>query len=102
MSNSENPSTPAGNKTVFCTRLKKEAPALVEAPMPGKLGQEILSKVSEEAWNEWREMQLKIVNEYRLDLSEKEHRKILAQQMRSFLGLDGDAQETMHVGTPTY
>jgi Fe-S cluster biosynthesis and repair protein YggX len=50
-------------------------------------------------------MQIKIINEYRLDLSEAEARKTLMQQMRNFLSLDeknGEAKDVLHVGTPTH
>ncbi len=89
-------------RTVICAKLKKEAPALREPPLFGKLGKEVFAKVSAEAWAEWVEMQLKIVNEYHLDLSEKEHRKVLEKQMRAFLELDDDASgAVLEVGTPT-
>ena len=85
---------------VFCKRLKRQAEGLDEPPMFGKLGREIYENVSQEAWAEWQDMQLKIVNEYRLDLSEKEARAMLTKQMRVFLGLDEDG-EVLAVGTPT-
>ena len=92
----------AMSRTVNCTKLGKEAPGLEEPPMLGALGQEIFDNVSQEAWDEWAEMQLKIVNEYHLDLSEKAHRKTLEKQLRAFLALDGgDASDVMEVGTPT-
>lgn len=90
-------------RTVVCSKLKKEAPALREPPLFGKLGKEVFANVSAEAWAEWVEMQLKIVNEYHLDLSEKEHRKVLEKQMRAFLELDDGASDgaVLEVGTPT-
>ena len=92
------------SRIVYCYYFKKEAPGLDKPPFPGPVGEEIFSKVSETAWNEWREMQTKIINEYRLDLSESEDRKKLMQQMRNFLLLDGDneKQDVLHVGTPTH
>lgn len=87
-------------RKVFCKRLKREAEGLDEPPMFGKLGREIYEHVSQEAWAEWQDMQLKIVNEYHLDLSDKDARKMLAKQMRVFLGLDEDG-EVVSVGTPT-
>lgn len=87
---------------VFDKRLKQEAEALPEAPLSGKLGQEVLAHVGRESWAEWEEMQLKIVNEYHLDLSEKAHRKKLIEQLRVFLCLDDDQQAAaLEVGTPT-
>ena len=74
---------------------------LESAPFPGKLGEEILNKVSAEDWAAWRDMQTKIINEYRLDLSELTDRQKLLKQMRSFLKLDGQSEEIFRVGTPT-
>jgi Fe-S cluster biosynthesis and repair protein YggX len=88
-------------REVFCKRLKREAEGLSEPPLYGKVGREIFEHVSQEAWTEWEEMQLKIVNEYHLDLSDKAARKTLTKQMRIFLGLDeADGDDVMLVGTP--
>lgn len=87
-------------RVVFCARKRQEAEGLEAPPMFGKVGQEIFDHVSKEAWSEWQDMQLKIVNEYRLDLSEKNARQMLLRQMRVFLGLD-DEGDMLHVGTPT-
>ena len=73
---------------VYCYHLKKEAEGLEEAPLPGPLGNEILARVSQEAWAEWEEQQIKLVNEYRLDLCKREDRERLVVQLRDFLGLE--------------
>ena len=73
---------------------------LESAPFPGALGEEILAKVSLEMWDSWRDMQTKIINEYRLDLSEANDRQTLLKQMRTFLKLDGAADSVLEVGTP--
>lgn len=70
------------------------------ALFPGKLGEEIAQKVSAEDWADWRDMQTKIINEYRLDLSEASDRAKLLKQMRSFLKLDAHGEEVLSVGTP--
>lgn len=75
-------------KTVFCARLKREMTALDKAPMPGDIGAVILHHVSEEAWNEWLEAQIKIINEERLDLSDEKAQRLLYQQMVQFLGIE--------------
>ena len=86
-------------RTVMCSRLGKEAEGLEQPPFAGPIGQEIFDNVSKEAWDEWREMQTKIINEYRLDLSEPESRVTLLEQMRSFLKLSGKSN-VLSVGTP--
>lgn len=71
--------------TVFCRHFKTEKPGLKKPPLPGPLGQILMDNVSEEAWNEWLEAQIKIINEERLDLSEEKAQKRLFQQMAEFL-----------------
>lgn len=91
------------SRIIYCCYLKKEAEGLVDLPFPGPIGEEIFTKVSAVAWSEWREMQTKIINEYRLDLSEATDRQKLFDQMRTFLRLDGDLnqKDVLRVGTPT-
>ncbi len=62
---------------------------------------EIKAKVSQEEWDAWRDMQTKIINEYRLDLSEAADRQKLMKQMLIFFGLDKDTGSKLEVGTPT-
>lgn len=70
-------------------------------PFNSPLGQEIFAKVSQEEWDNWRDMQTKIINEYRLDLSEAADREKLLKQMRLFLKLDSSSSEqVLAVGTP--
>ncbi len=74
-------------KTVFCKRLGHELPALEHAPMTGEMGQIIWDNISAEAWNEWLETEIKIINEERLDLSEEKAQQRLFEQMINFLNL---------------
>ncbi|MES2503891.1 MAG: Fe(2+)-trafficking protein [Myxococcota bacterium] len=69
-------------------------------PFGGPLGQEIFEKISQEEWDGWRDMQTKIINEYRLDLSEPADRQKLMKQMRLFLKLDQSSEAVLEVGTP--
>ena len=76
-------------RTVHCAKLKKDAPGLEKAPLPGELGKKIFESVSEEAWGMWLEHQKMLMNEYRIDLSDKSSRQILKQQMEQFFFGDG-------------
>lgn len=78
--------------TVFCTHFKKELPSLKSAPLKGPLGDLVVRHVSEEAWQEWLEAQIKIINEERLDLSEEIAQERLYNQMVTFLGLPDSLQ----------
>ena len=86
-------------RTINCSHLGHEAEGLEAPPFAGPIGQEIFDNVSKEAWAAWLEMQTKIINEYRLDLSEPESRETLMAQMRAFLKLKAGA-EVLSVGTP--
>jgi Fe-S cluster biosynthesis and repair protein YggX len=76
-------------RMVQCQKLKKEAPGLEKPPFPGELGKRIFEGVSEEAWGLWLEHQKMLMNEYRIDLSDKSSRQILKQQMQEFFFGDG-------------
>lgn len=79
-------------RTVFCAKYQKELPGLEKAPFAGDVGKEIFEKVSQQAWAEWRDdMQIKVLNEYRLNMGDKKDYDVLVQQMLTFLGLRGGA-----------
>jgi Fe-S cluster biosynthesis and repair protein YggX len=76
-------------RMVQCVKLSKELPALEKAPMPGELGKRIFEHVSAEAWEMWLEHQKMIMNEYRIDLSDKSSRQILKTQCEQFFFGEG-------------
>lgn len=68
-----------------------ESVGLDSPPFNGQLGQEIFERVSKKAWLEWRDdYQIKVLNEFRLNLAAKEDYKKLQDHMRKFLGLDSN------------
>ncbi len=73
---------------IFCKRLKEELEALPDAPLAGPIGQLILSNISAIAYNDWLELQMKIINEERLDLSEEAAQERLFRQMVAYLNLE--------------
>ena len=70
--------------TVFCKKFKKELPALKLPPMPGQKGQDLLSSVSQKAWDEWKSHQTTLINEKRLDMSNVYSRQWLMSQMDKY------------------
>lgn len=75
-------------RIIYCSKLQKEAPGLVSPPFEGDLGREIFEKVSEQAWYLWQEdAQIKVINEYRLNLADPDQYQIFLDQMRSYLNL---------------
>lgn len=75
---------------VKCVRCGQEREALPRPPWPGPDGVEIQQKVCASCWGEWRLMEVKVINEYRLNLSMPEHADALDKQMRLYLGLATD------------
>ncbi len=76
----------AGRK-VKCVKLGKELPGLEKPPFSGELGRLIYENVSREAWEMWNDMQIKILNEYRLNMGNKRDYEVLLEQMQLFLNL---------------
>ena len=71
-------------RTVQCVILKKEAEGLEYPPVPGPLGQKIYDSVSQEAWNQWTQLQTMLINEYRLNLADERAQKLLMEKMEEF------------------
>jgi Fe-S cluster biosynthesis and repair protein YggX len=79
-------------RTVNCVKLKREAEGLDYPPYPGDLGARIWREISKEAWEEWKQVQTRLVNENRLNLADARARKYLQQQMERFLFEDGSVE----------
>jgi len=78
--------------TVFCKKYQKELPAMKVPPLPGPQGKELMETVSQKALDAWREHQTMLINERRLDLSVKENRSWLLQEMLKFFD-DGEVAQ---------
>ncbi len=76
-------------RKVFCAKLKTELPGLKETPFDNPLGQRIYENVSEEAWKQWVERMKMIMNEYRLNLSNKDAQEFLMKQMEEYFFGEG-------------
>ena len=74
---------------VKCVKLGQELPGIVYKPFNNDLGQRIYDNVSQQAWMSWVEFSKKIVNEYRLDLTQKKAHDVLKEQCEQFLFGDG-------------
>lgn len=73
---------------MFCQKLKKEGLPMAFAPFPGDFGQKILLNISKEGWDLWLNHQTILINEYRLNMLEKDARDFLKQEMEKFLFAD--------------
>ena len=65
-------------------KLGREAEGLPRPPLPGALGQRIFENVSKQAWQDWVAHQTRLINEYRLVLSEAKSRAFLAEELEKF------------------
>lgn len=75
---------------VFCQVLKREAPALEEAPYPGELGQRIVENISAEGWRQWLERLTTIINENRLSTADPRNLDMIEEHMIGFLFDEGN------------
>ena len=77
------------SRQVNCKKLGKALPGLEKPPFSGPIGQRIFDHISEEAWRMWRDdMQIKVLNEYRLNMGNAKDYQVLVEQMLAFLNLN--------------
>lgn len=79
------------SRLVACAKLGATLPGLAYKPFADALGQRIYDSISQDAWAQWIEHSKKIVNEYRLDLTQKKAHDQLKSQCENFLFGDGSA-----------
>ncbi|HLS42871.1 MAG TPA: oxidative damage protection protein [Paenalcaligenes sp.] len=87
-------------RMVDCVKLKKQAEGLEFPPYPGDLGVKIWRSISKEAWNNWMDIQTRLVNENRLNLADSRARKYLTEQMQRFLFEDVNVEADGFVPPP--
>jgi len=78
-------------RMVKCVKFQKEMPGLEEPPFDNDLGQRIYQNVSKDAWKLWLEHLKMIVNEYRLNLIDRDAQRIVQQQMEEYFFGEGAA-----------
>ena len=73
-----------------CTRCESAIPG-VEGfiPFVGELKARIAAEICNGCWLEWKDLQIKIINEYKLHMGEPEHRKVLDDHANKFFRFDG-------------
>ena len=87
------------SRTVNCLKLKKELPGLDLPPYPGDMGTKIWQQISKEAWQNWMDVQTRLVNENRLNLADARARMYLKEQMQKYLFEDGDVEAQGYVAS---
>ncbi len=69
-----------------CGRPWKAAPAH-RVPFPPEVKQRVLDVVCASCWGEWEDMEVKVINEYRLNFLDPEHRAMLQRACLEFLNV---------------
>jgi Fe-S cluster biosynthesis and repair protein YggX len=78
------------SRTVFCQKLKREAPGLDYPPYPGPLGQRIYENISQEAWQQWLSHLAILINDHRLNTADPDGIAFIEQHMLGFLFGEGE------------
>jgi Fe-S cluster biosynthesis and repair protein YggX len=73
------------DRLVKCAKHGKELRGLEQPPFPGALGQRIFESVSQQAWNEWQEHSVALMQKQGLSMGDPQARKLLLQEMERFL-----------------
>jgi Fe-S cluster biosynthesis and repair protein YggX len=72
-------------RTIFCSKLQREAEGLDFAPWPGELGQRVYREISKPAWSQWLAHQTMLINENRISPLDPKSRAFLKEEMEKFL-----------------
>jgi Fe-S cluster biosynthesis and repair protein YggX len=73
------------DRLVKCVKYGKELHGLEQPPFPGALGQRIYESISQQAWNEWQEHSVEVMQAKKLSMGDPQSRKLLMQEMETFL-----------------
>ena len=73
-----------------CIRCGQTREGLARPPYPDDLGRQIAETVCASCWDECKRMQVMVINEYRLDLSDPRAQEILEKSIRDFFGIGAD------------
>ena len=73
------------SRKIFCQKYQKEMEGLLTPPYPGAKGQDIFDNISKQAWEEWQQLQTRLINEKGLSMINPDDRKYLTEEMDKFL-----------------
>jgi len=79
------------DRMVQCVKFQKQLPGLDEPPFSNELGKRIFENVSKDAWQLWLEHMKMLVNEYRLNLIDRQAQQLIQQQMEEYFFGEGAA-----------
>jgi Fe-S cluster biosynthesis and repair protein YggX len=64
-----------------------EAPPAQRVPFPPAIRDKVLASTCGDCWKQWEDMEVKVINEYRLSFLDPEHRAMLQKACLEFLNL---------------
>ena len=72
-----------------CSRCSQpgEAPPAHRVPFPPAVKEKVLGSICASCWKEWEGMEIKVINEYRLNFMDPQHRDMLQRACLEFLNL---------------
>ncbi len=76
-----------GEGKIKCTRCGRISPKMPERPFSGELGEKIHETVCGPCFREWIGQGTKVINELRLNLTEKPAQDVYDQHMKEFLNV---------------
>jgi Fe-S cluster biosynthesis and repair protein YggX len=79
-----------GEGEIKCIRSGRLGQKMKLNPFDDEIGDFIVEHVSQEGWEDWIEMSIKVINELRLDLGDPEHQAVYDRHMRDYLNLPDD------------
>ena len=78
------------SRKVQCVFLGREAEGLEKPPYPGEIGVRIYENICREAWQQWLERSVMIINEYQLNSSDLTNQDLIEKHMLGFLFNEGE------------
>ena len=88
-------------RTVQCVFLNQHLEGLEKPPYPGELGMRIYNNISQQAWQQWLDRSVMIINEYQLNSANPEHQDLIERHLTGFLFNEGDGGHTPQGYNPT-
>ncbi|HVS14648.1 MAG TPA: Fe(2+)-trafficking protein [Thermoanaerobaculia bacterium] len=76
-----------------CARCLETGEALDRAPLSGPLGERVQREICRRCWREWGEMEVRVINELRLNFMDPEAQEVLERHLRDFLCLPAAGEE---------
>jgi Fe-S cluster biosynthesis and repair protein YggX len=64
-----------------------EPPEARRVPLPAAVKEKVVASICASCWKEWEDMEVKVINEYRLNFLDPEHRAMLQRACLEFLNV---------------